>query len=179
MKQIFKLINKGIAKVFLSMEKQALIAGVNLGKDNFIASKFWSSEPYLITIGNNCQITEGVKMFTHGGCQVLRDKYPDFDTFGKIKIGNYVYIGSNSLINAGVIIEDNVLIASGSVVTKSLRARGVYGGNPAKYICSIEEYKKRNIKYNLSSKRASKEKKKNILLSLPENKFISKEFIGQ
>lgn len=176
-KKIPEYISKVFYRLFFSLEKQAIVAGVHLGKNNFIASRFWSSEPYLITIGNNCQITAGVKMFTHGGCQVLRDKYPDFDVFGKIKIGNYVYIGSNTLINAGVTIEDNVLIASGSVVTKSLKARGVYGGNPAKYICSIDEFEKRNMIQNVSSKHLSKEEKKKLLLSLPDNKFISKDYI--
>lgn len=164
-------------RLFFSLEKQARIAGVTIGQGNFIASRFWSTEPYLITIGDHCQITNGVKMLTHGGSQVLRDKYPDFDTFGKIKIGNYVYIGANSLINAGVTIEDNVLVAAGSVVTKSLRAKGVYGGNPAKYICSIEEYEKKNSKYNIASKSFPSEKKKDVLLSLSDELFIQKQFI--
>ena len=60
-------------RFFWSLEKQARYAGVNLGKNNFIASRFWSSEPYLITIGDNNQITSGVKLFTHGGGKVLEN----------------------------------------------------------------------------------------------------------
>lgn len=52
---------------FLSFEQQARKAGVRMGKDNQFLSNFWSSEPYLIEIGNDCQITAGVKFFTHGG----------------------------------------------------------------------------------------------------------------
>ena len=37
-----------------------------MGNNNEIMSRFWSSEPYLIEIGNDCQITAGVKIFTHG-----------------------------------------------------------------------------------------------------------------
>ena len=164
---------------FLSLEKQARLAGVNLGNNNYISSRFWSSEPYLITIGDNCQITSGVKMFTHGGGNVLRDKYPTFDVFGKIKIGNYVYIGANSLINAGVTIEDNVLVAAGSVVTKSLKGRCVYGGNPAVFICTLDEYEKKNIKYNTATKMCSPKDKRTLLLSLPDDIFIKKNYIGQ
>lgn len=50
-----------------SLEKQARKAGCQIGENNFIASHFWSSEAYLIKIGNNCQITDDVKFFTHGG----------------------------------------------------------------------------------------------------------------
>lgn len=67
------------------------------------------------------QITSGTKFFTHGAAWVLRDKYPEIDFFGKIKIGDNVYIGNDSLILPGVAIGSNVIIAAGSVVTKSFR----------------------------------------------------------
>lgn len=41
--------------------------GVFVGENSFIATRKWSSEPYLITIGNNVQITSGVAIHTHGG----------------------------------------------------------------------------------------------------------------
>ena len=62
-------------RYFLSFEQQARKAGVRMGKDNQFLSNFWSSEPYFIEIGDNCQITAGVKIFTHGGgksCQSYR-----------------------------------------------------------------------------------------------------------
>lgn len=177
MRKIQYFVKKIYYKFFVSLECQAKLEGVNMGKNNFVDSRFWSSEPYLITIGDNCQITNGVKMFTHGGGQALRDKYPDFDVFGKIKIGNYVYLGSNTLVMPGITIEDNVLVASGSVVTKSLRAGGVYGGNPVKYLCSIEDYFERNKRYDLHSKKLSSDDKKKLLLSLSGDHFIKKGFI--
>ena len=101
--------------------------------------------------------------------------YPNFDCFGKIKIGDYVYIGSNSLIMPGVEIGDNVLIAAGSVVTKSVPSNMVIGGNPAKIISTISEYIERNDKYNLNSKSLSIDKKRKLLLSLDESSFIKKD----
>lgn len=41
--------------------------GVNVGEHCFISTRNWSTEPYLITIGDNVQITAGVWFFTHGG----------------------------------------------------------------------------------------------------------------
>jgi len=38
-----------------------------------------------------------------------------------------------------VSIGPNVVVAAGSLVNKSLNPNGVYGGVPAKYICSLEE----------------------------------------
>ena len=103
-KKIFKLYRE----TFWSLEKQAKAAGVTIGESNFIASHFWSSEPYLIKIGSHCAITAGVKIFTHGGAHSVRRWYPKFDIFGKVTIGDYVYIGTSSLIMPGVTIGNNV-----------------------------------------------------------------------
>lgn len=104
----------------------------------------------------------------------VRQKYPDFDLFGKVKIGDYVYIGTNALIMPGVTIGDNVLVAAGSVVTKSIPSNVVVGGNPAKILCSIEEYYERNKKYDLHSKRMNSKAKRELLLNLPQGRFIKK-----
>lgn len=134
----------------------------------------WSSEPYLITVGENCQITHGVLIHTHGGGQVVRDRIPDFDVFGKVNIGNWVYIGANSQIMPGITIGDNALIAAGSIVTCSVPTGEVWGGIPARRICSVEEYIERNNPYNIGSKNMSFEEKKKLLLSLPDDRFIKK-----
>lgn len=164
-------------KIAWPLEKQARKAGVKLGDRNFIRSRFWSSEPYLITVGSDCAITSGVKFFTHGGARTARSLYPKFDFFGKINVGNRVYIGTNSLIMSGVSIGDNVLIAAGSVVTKSIPSNVVVGGNPAKILCSLETFIERNMKYNTNSKGLSSEKKRELLQSLPEEMFIRKKMM--
>lgn len=172
--RMLKRIGKIYQNLFWSFEKKARAAGVKMADNNFIASVFWSSEPYLIEIGSNCQITAGVKFFTHGGGQVLRDKYPKFDAFGKIVIGDFVYLGNNILVMPGVTIGNHVLVAAGSVVTKSIPSSCVVAGNPARYICSIEEYELKNIKYNTDTKGMDTDKKKDLLLSMNENKYIKK-----
>lgn len=152
--------------------------GVNIGEDNFIPDKrCWSSEPYLITVGSHCQITAGVRILTHGGGQVVRDRIPNFNTFGKVVIGDYVYIGNNSLIMPGVTIEDHVLVAAGSVVTKSIPRGMVVGGNPARIICTIDDYLERNKQYNTNNRGNKKIGKREMLLSMSEEKFIKKTFM--
>jgi hypothetical protein len=50
----------------------------------------------------------------------------------------------------------------------------VVGGNPAKEICSVDEFIKRNEIFNVHSKNMSMDEKKIYLLSLPDEKFIKK-----
>ena len=174
MKVIIQQIKNILFKIFLSKEDYLRKRGVKIGYDCNILSISFGSEPYLIELGNSIRVTSGVKFFTHGGANILRYKYPDFDFFGKIKVGNNVYIGSNSLILPGVVIGDNVVIGAGSVVTKSLKSGGVYAGNPARYIKSIEKYEEGLLPYNLKTKGLNAQEKKKVILESPEKIFIKK-----
>ncbi len=165
-----------IRKLLSSPTSWARYIGVTIGEDNLIGKNHWSSEPYLITIGSHCQLTN-CQIFTHGGGQVVRDIDPTFDTFGKVVIGDYVYIGANSLIMPGVTIGNNVLVAAGSVVTKSIPSGVVVAGNPAKYLCSVKEYYERNKMYNTATKGLRKEMKREKLQSQGNEKFINKSKI--
>lgn len=112
-----------------------------------------------------------------GGAKVARIIDPAFDCFGKVKIGNNVYIGTNSLIMPGVTVGNNVLIAAGSVVTHSVPDNVVIGGNPAHIICSFEDYYEKNKHYNTSTKGLSSSAKKQLLLRLEDVKFIKKKML--
>ena len=74
----------------------------------------------------------------------------------------------------GVTIGNGVLIAAGSVVTKSVPSGVVVGGNPARIISTIDEYISHNEKYNLNSKRLNSEEKRVLLQSVPDERFIVK-----
>lgn len=163
-----------LRRKFWSEEKYARYLGVKIGDDCDIQKVSFGSEPYLIEIGNDVQITDGTKIFNHGGARVLRKKYPDMDFFGKVIIGNNVYIGNNSLILPGVVIGSNVLVAAGSVVTKSIPDNVVVGGNPAKILSTLENFELKVLEKNLNTKGMNYEQKKLFLMSLAEEKFIQK-----
>lgn len=92
-------------------------------------------------------------------------------------IGDYVYIGTGAFVMPGVTVGNNVLIAAGSVVTKSIPDNCVVAGNPAKFICTLDEYIERNLPFNLDSKGLSLSMKKRLLLSVDQSKFIRKKKI--
>lgn len=155
-------------------EKYARHIGVTIGKGCRIATRNWSSEPYLITIGDHVQVTRHVSIYTHGGGHAIRNTIPDFDVFGKVVIEDWAYIGAFSQIMPGVTIGKGAIVAAGSVVTKSVASGTVVGGNPARYICTVDEYIARNEKYNTHTSGMPKDEKKRILLSMDECKFIKK-----
>lgn len=90
-----------------------------------------------IEIGDNCLLAPGVHIYTasHPLDAVARTSG---DEFGKpVKIGHNVWIGGRAVINPGVTIGDNAVIASGSVVTKDVPANTLVGGVPARVIQQI------------------------------------------
>lgn len=103
--------------------------GVSVGNNTRISSHSFICE--LVTIGDNCFIGHGV-MFTNdlfktgklGGSK---------KNWSKTKVENNVLIGSNATI-LPVNICKGAVIGAGSVVTKDIKIKGIYAGNPAKLI---------------------------------------------
>ncbi|MFO7914715.1 MAG: acyltransferase [Candidatus Krumholzibacteriales bacterium] len=123
------------------------------------------SEPWLIRVGDNVTITEGVVFHTHdGGAWVLRDKYPGLNIYKRVVIGSNVFIGYRSQIMPGVKVGDDVIIAAGSVVTKDVPGRSVVGGVPAEVIKSLESYEQKALEEGIYVTGRDRERRKREIL---------------
>ena len=102
---------------------------VKIGDNTKIQSHSFICEK--VTIGKKCFISHGV-IFINDLIKFGKiATNPKF--FKKTRIGNSVIIGSNSTI-LPVTISNNIVIGAGSIVTKDLKIKGIYAGNPAKLI---------------------------------------------
>lgn len=111
------------------------------------------TRPWLIEIGENVQITIGVKILTHGyDWSVIKGLYGEvLGSAGKVTIGDNCFIGMNAMILKGTSIGNNTIIGAGSVVTGGVYpADCVLAGNPARVICSLDEYREKRQKAQLA-----------------------------
>ena len=117
-------------------------SGVNFKGKVFVYGGIeWGSEPWIITLGDNVHITDGVKFITHDGGTLLFRKYvPDLEITKPIIVGNDVYFGTESIIMPGVTIGNKVVIGAGSIVTKDIPDNSVVVGVPARIIKTTDEY---------------------------------------
>ena len=141
--------------------------GVSIGKNaRFTGKPSWGTEPYLIEIGDDVTITQNVTFHTHdGGVGLFRKEYPGINVFGKIKIGNNVFIGARSMILPGITIGNNVVVGAGSTITKDIPDNCVVAGVPARIIKSFDEYKGKILKEAIYLSETDEFKRKKEILN--------------
>lgn len=90
-----------------------------------------------ITIGANAMLGPGVSIVTPEHPLEAEARNSGYE-FGKpVTIGKNCWIGANATIVGGVTLGDNVVVAAGSVVTKSFNDDVVIGGVPARVLKKI------------------------------------------
>lgn len=170
MKEVQYNIIKIISKV-CRVKNQKLIHsffkknGIELGSECRIYSNIVTSESNLIVIGDNVTISSEVLLITHDNsiCKV-NSNYTD--VFGKIVIGNNCFIGARSTILYGVKLADSIIVAAGSVVTKSFEENNIIiAGNPAKKIGVFDSFEEKYRDYAFDLREMSKKERQTSIIS--------------
>lgn len=136
---MFKL---GINKVYWPKDKTCLVSNsrkIYVGK----CSKIGRPGSYIqgkggVYIGDFVRFGPNVGISSANHDLYHRDEY----NVSPIKIGDYCWIGMNSIVLAGVELGPSTIVGAGSVVTKSFpEGYCVIAGNPAKVIKYLEKDK--------------------------------------
>ena len=88
-----------------------------------------------VEIGKNCKIAWDV-IIMDSDLHPIDDSTPIVNK--PVRIGDGVWIGCRTIILKGVTIGAGAVVAAGSVVTKSIPPKTVYGGSPAKLIAELD-----------------------------------------
>ena len=101
----------------------------------------WQTEPWIITLGKNVFITDGVKFITHDGSTLIYRQFtPDLEITKPIGVGDNVFIGNNVILLPGVTVGDNVVIGAGAVVSRDIPSNSLAVGVPARVVKTSDEF---------------------------------------
>lgn len=150
--------------------KEAMIkAGAKIGKNvSIVGDIHYSSEPYLIKVGDNTTISFECAFITHDAATRVIRNLPDGNKgtviFGTIEVGENCFIGCRTTILPNVKIGDNTIIGACSLVCSDIPSGVVAAGNPCRVICTLEEYRKKHKDDFLYMVSMPQDEKKNYLL---------------
>lgn len=146
-----KLIKKILYRIRGDYTTEELISnGMKVGK-NFNRLHGTILDPghcWLIHIGDDVTLAPRVHILCH---DASTKTFLGYTKIGRVSIGNRVFIGAESVVLPGVSIGDNVVIGANSTVTHDIPSNSVAVGSPAKVICSLDEYvKKEQDRFEIS-----------------------------
>lgn len=150
--------------------KQGVIIGENVSFIEPISPVIFSSEPYLVSIGDNTTVSFDVVFITHDAATRVIRNLPDGDPetviYGTIEVGRNCFIGARSTILPNVKIGDNTIIGAGSLVNRDIPDNVIAAGNPCKVICTLDEYREKHKDDFLYMVSLPCEDKKKFLLTI-------------
>lgn len=112
--------------------------GMVIGEKCYIALDVEFEEAWAthVRIGNEVTIARGTRFISHDASSW---RAIGITRVGKIEIGDRAFIGAHSLVMPNVKIGADVIVGSGSVVTRDVPDGTVVAGNPAREICKTAE----------------------------------------
>lgn len=152
--------------------------GLSLGKDVYLNDGFFldPSHCFLITIEDGVVFGPGVKVFAHDASSL---KVAGKTKIGLVRLGRNCFVGANSVILPSSSIGSGSILGAQSLLSGHVPGGEVWGGNPAKFIMTVEEYRKRleampgpdftEAEYAIG--RITPERKRRMIEALREHRF--------
>jgi maltose O-acetyltransferase len=117
--------------------------GMHIGEDVWLPASTWIdvAHCHLISIGDHTGFGEECMILAH---DAQMDEYLDATRVGRVRVHESCHVGARCVLLPGVEIGPRTIVGASSVISRSLPPDSVCAGNPAKVVCSLEEYLERH-----------------------------------
>jgi acetyltransferase-like isoleucine patch superfamily enzyme len=108
-----------------------------IGQSTFIGPSHLAAteDQSYISIGDHCMLSSNINIRTGDSHAIIDiEMNVRINQAQNISIGNHCWIGEGVKILKGVILKEDVIVATGSIVTQSFDSNNLIGGIPAKII---------------------------------------------
>lgn len=137
----YRLLLSNIYRFFFPIDEVTKFRkmGIRIGENCKIQNEVMIdySHNWLVTIGNNVTIAPRVHILAH---DASTKRILNYTKLGLTTIEDDVFVGAGAIVLPGVTIKKGSIVGAGSIVTKDVPENVVVAGNPAKVICTTEEY---------------------------------------
>jgi maltose O-acetyltransferase len=121
--------------------------GIEIGANTYIGGVIFGADGRdPITIGNDCVLTRCTILGHDASPAMFIPELQGTGLFDRISvtrrtvIKDQCFIGVNAIVLCGVTIGPRSIVGAGAVVTQDVAPGTVVAGNPAKVMCTIEEF---------------------------------------
>jgi maltose O-acetyltransferase len=117
--------------------------GMHIGDDVWLPASTWidTAHCHLISVGDHTGFGEDCMLLAH---DAQMDEYLDAARIGRVVIRESCHIGARCVVLPGVELGPRTIVGANSVISRSLPGDSVCAGNPAKVLCSLDEYLERH-----------------------------------
>lgn len=114
--------------------------GLQLGANVYLNDGFFidPSHCHLISIGDGAVFGPSVTVLAH---DASTKKLIGKTKIQAVRVGRDAFVGARAILLAGSEVGDGSILGAGSVLLARIPPREVWAGNPARRICSVEEYR--------------------------------------
>ena len=141
-----KMIKEILARIrgeytTVKLKKMGLKVGRNFSRQGGVILD--PSHCWLIEIGDDVTLAPRVHILCHDASTKHGLGYTKI---GRVTIGNNVFIGAETVVLPNVTIGNNIVVGANSTITRDIPDNSVVAGNPAKVVCSYDEFLEKNKK---------------------------------
>jgi acetyltransferase-like isoleucine patch superfamily enzyme len=118
-------------------DSSIVMGDVKVGENTWVGPQTILDGRGGLRIGDYCSVSAGVHLYSHDSVRWALSGGRIDEVRQRTEIGNYCYIGPQSLISSGIRVGDHCVLGANSFLKQDLPSFSIAAGSPAKVIGKV------------------------------------------